>query len=297
MPFAWGRGSHGGAGMKIVQITDTHFSPTKPHFNGNWAPLAAWIEQSGADLVIHTGDLSVDGADKDEDIAFCMDLMREISVPMLLVPGNHDVGHLPGSLQPVNAGRLERWRRLVGPDYWMEDAGIWRFIGLDSLLMGFDDAEEEEAQFEWLRTVLESRGGRRVALFAHKPLFVDAPGEGDTGYWSVRPAQRQRLYDLIAAHDVALFASGHLHRAWQGQYQNTSLVWGPSAAFVVGEMERDMPGERLLGAVIHQFGHQFNDTVASEIVAIPGMTTYVLDDVVAEVYPHEAHKVRKRVAS
>ncbi|WP_322415028.1 metallophosphoesterase family protein [Mesorhizobium huakuii] len=278
--------------MKIVQITDTHFSPTKPHFNGNWAPLAAWIEQSGADLVVHTGDLSVDGADKDQDIAFCMDLMREISAPMLLVPGNHDVGHLPGSLQPVNAGRLERWRRLVGPDYWMEDAGNWRLVGLDSLLMGFDDAEDE-AQFDWLRTALESRGGRCVALFAHKPLFIDQPGEGDTGYWSVRPAQRQRLYDLIAAHDVALFASGHLHRAWQGMYESTSLVWGPSAAFVVGDMERDMPGERLLGAVIHQFG----DTVASEIVAIPGMTAYVLDDVVAEVYPHEAHKVRKRVAS
>ncbi|MBZ9994426.1 metallophosphoesterase family protein [Mesorhizobium sp. BH1-1-4] len=278
--------------MKIVQITDTHFSPTKPHFNGNWQPLAAWIEQSGADLVVHTGDLSVDGADKDDDISFCMDLMREISVPMLLVPGNHDVGHLPGSLQPVNAERLERWRRLVGPDYWMEDAGNWRFIGLDSLLMGFDDAEDE-SQFEWLRAALESRSGRRIAIFAHKPLFIDEPGEGDTGYWSIRPAQRRRLYDLIADHDVALFASGHLHRAWQGKYRNTSLVWGPSAAFVVGDMERDMPGERLLGAVVHEFG----DTVTSEIVAIPGMTVHVLDDVVEEVYPHEAHKVRKKVAS
>ncbi|TPL90516.1 metallophosphoesterase [Mesorhizobium sp. B2-3-13] len=278
--------------MKIVQITDTHFSPSKPHFNGNWEPLAAWIAQSGADLVIHTGDLSVDGADKDADISFCMELMREISVPMLLVPGNHDVGHLPGSLQPVNAERLERWHRLVGPDYWMEDAGNWRFIGLDSLLMGFDDAEEE-AQFEWLRTVLESRGGRRIALFAHKPLFIDEPGEGDTGYWSVRPTQRQRLYDLIGCHDVALFASGHLHRAWQGKYESTALVWGPSAAFVVGDMERDMPGERLLGAVVHEFG----DTVTSEIVAIPGMSVHVLDDVVEEVYPHEAHKVRGKVAS
>ncbi|MBZ9797820.1 metallophosphoesterase family protein [Mesorhizobium sp. ES1-4] len=278
--------------MKIVQITDTHFSPTKPHFNGNWAPLAAWIEQSGADLVIHTGDLSVDGADKDADISFCMNLMREISVPMLLVPGNHDVGHLPGSLQPVNAERLQRWRQLVGPDYWSEDAGNWRFIGLDSLLMGFEDAEEEK-QFEWLQTVLESRGGRRLALFAHKPLFIDEPGEGDTGYWSIRPAQRQRLYDLIAAHDVALFASGHLHRAWQGKYENTALVWGPSAAFVVGDMERDMPGERLLGAVAHDFG----DRVTSKIVAVPGMAVHVLDDMVEEVYPHEAHKVRKRVAS
>ncbi|KUM26084.1 metallophosphoesterase [Mesorhizobium loti] len=275
--------------MKIVQITDTHFSPSKPHFNGNWEPLAAWVEQSGADLVIHTGDLTVDGADKDDDITFCMGLMREISKPMLLVPGNHDVGHLPGSLQPVDAARLERWRRLVGPDCWCEDSGNWRLVGLDSQLMGFNDAAEE-AQFEWLRETLESRGGRRVAVFAHKPLFVDDPDEGDTGYWSIRPTQRRRLYDLIAAHDVVLHASGHLHWAWKGKYADTSLVWGPSAAFIVDTMERKMPGEQLIGAVMHHFG----DTVTSQIVAIPGMTVHVLDDVVAEVYPHEAHKVRRK---
>ncbi|TPI64876.1 metallophosphoesterase [Mesorhizobium sp. B3-1-3] len=275
--------------MKIVQITDTHFSPTKPHFNGNWEPLADWIEQSGADLVIHTGDLTVDGADKDDDISFCMGLMREVSRPMLLVPGNHDVGHLPDSLQPVDAERLERWRRLAGPDYWSEDAGNWRLIGLNSQVMGFNDAAEE-AQLEWLRKTLESRGGRRVAMFAHKPLFVDDPDEGDTGYWSIRPTQRRRLYDLIAAHDVALHASGHLHWAWKGKYAGTSLVWGPSAAFIVDTMERKMPGEQLIGAVMHHF----DDAVASEIVAVPGMTLHVLDDVVEEVYPHEAHKVRRK---
>ncbi|AYG60630.1 metallophosphoesterase family protein [Rhizobium jaguaris] len=274
--------------MKIIQITDTHFSPSKPHFNGNWEPLAQWIEASGADLIVHTGDLSVDGADKDEDIAFSMDLMRQISVPMLIVPGNHDVGHLPGSLQPVNAERLQRWRRLVGPDYWAEDLENWRLIGLDSLLMGFEDAEEQK-QFDWLQEMLESRGGRRVALFAHKPLFVDEPDEGDTGYWSVRPAQRRRLYDLIAAHDVALFGSGHLHWAWKGQFDNTALVWAPAASFILDKMERLMPGERLIGAAVHELG----DDVTTEIVAVPGMTTYYFDDVVEEVYPHEAHKVQR----
>ena len=159
--------------MKIIQITDTHLSPNKPHFNGNWEPLAKWIEASGADLVIHTGDLSVDGADKDEDLIFSVEMMRQVSVPMLIVPGNHDVGHLPGSHQPANPERLDRWRRLVGPDYWAKDVDNWRLIGLNSLLMGFDDAEEHK-QFDWLQEMLESRGERRVAIFAHKPLFVDA---------------------------------------------------------------------------------------------------------------------------
>jgi alkaline phosphatase D len=269
--------------VKIIQITDTHFSPEKSHFNGNWAPLLTWIEDTRADLIIHTGDLTVDGADKPGDITFCLDLMRQTSIPMLILPGNHDVGHLPGSEQPVNAERLNRWRDLVGEDRWFEDTNGWRFVGLNSLLLGHED-DEEQAQFEWLRETLEERRGRRIALFAHKPLFVDEPHEGDTGYWSVRPAQRKRLYDLIAAHDVALFASGHLHWAWQGRFENTALTWAPSSAFILDKLVREMPGERLVGAVVHEFG----DDVESDIVAVPGMTAYVLDEVIEEVYPTSA---------
>ncbi|CDZ49530.1 metallophosphoesterase family protein [Neorhizobium galegae] len=266
--------------MKIIQITDTHFSPEKSHFNGNWAPLLTWIEDSRADLIIHTGDLTVDGADKPGDITFCMDLMRQTSIPMLILPGNHDVGHLPGSEQPVNAERLNRWRELVGEDRWFHDAGEWRFVGLNSLLLGQEN-EEEEAQFEWLTKTLEERNSRRIALFAHKPLFVDGPDEGDTGYWGARPKERARLLDLFAAHDVALFASGHLHWAWQGRHENMALTWGPSAAFIIDKLEREMPGERLIGAAVHTFG----DDLQTEIVAVPGMTAYLFDEVIDEVYP------------
>lgn len=269
--------------MKIIQITDTHLSPSKTHFNGNWEPLLHWIFQTGADLVIHTGDLTVDGADQEDDITFSMDLMRQLSMPVLIVPGNHDVGHLPGSDQPVGAARLERWRHLVGPDYWVSDHGNWRLIGLNSLLLGHGDAEEA-AQFTWLEEVLAARDGRRVAIFTHKPLFVDDAHEGDTGYWSIRPAPRQRLYDLLAAHDVALFASGHLHWAWKGTLENTALVWGPSSAFVIDKLEREMPGERVVGAVIHTLGEE----VMSEIVALPALTPHYIDEVIDEVYPRSA---------
>jgi alkaline phosphatase D len=266
--------------VKIIQITDTHFSPEKSHFNGNWAPLLTWMEDTRADLIIHTGDLTVDGADKPGDITFCMDLMRQTSIPMLILPGNHDVGHSPGSAQPVNAERLERWRELAGEDRWFHDAGEWRLVGLNSLLLGQEN-EEEEAQFEWLTKTLEERNSRRIALFAHKPLFVDEPHEGDTGYWGARPKERARLFDLFAAHDVALFASGHLHWAWQGRHENMALTWGPSAAFIIDKLEREMPGERLIGAAVHTFG----DDVKTEIVAVPGMTAYVIDDVIDEIYP------------
>ncbi|HEY1474936.1 MAG TPA: metallophosphoesterase, partial [Pseudolabrys sp.] len=48
--------------FKLVQISDTHLSPGKAHFTDNWAPLAHWIAEQRPDLVIHTGDVTVDGA-------------------------------------------------------------------------------------------------------------------------------------------------------------------------------------------------------------------------------------------
>lgn len=267
--------------MRIVQITDTHLSPTKSHFNSNWAPLVAWIEEQKPDLIIHTGDLTVDGADMEADLAFCRERIAELTAPVLSLPGNHDIGHLPGSHQPVNMQRLKRWRDHFGPDYWAKDLGDWRIIGLNSLIIGADSAEEEE-QFQWLEAELNNSDGKPVAIFAHKPVFVDQPDEGDTGYWGIRPAPRQRLYDLFAASNVKLHASGHLHRAWAGEAYGTSYIWAPAAAFIVGAMERDLPGERILGAAIHDL----DETVKSEIVRIEELTPYVIDDVVHEVYPH-----------
>jgi alkaline phosphatase D len=267
--------------MKLLQITDTHLSPSKPHFNGNWEPLARRVAAVAPDIVVHTGDLSVDGADRDEDLAFATARLRDLTAPVLVLPGNHDVGHLPGTRQPVDAARLARWRRVVGPDRWCEDRGGWRLLGIDSLLLGSGSVEEAE-QWAWLVRRLEGRGGRPVALFAHQPLFVDDPDEGDTGYWGIPPTPRRALRHLMARHGVKLFASGHLHRAFAGRLDAAALVWAPASSFVVGLMERDLPGRPILGAVLHRFGP---DAVASEAVDVPGLVTHRLDDVVDEVYP------------
>ncbi|MBD8554348.1 metallophosphoesterase [Rhizobium sp. CFBP 8762] len=267
--------------MKIIQITDTHLSPTKTHFNDNWAPLAHFIESEKPDLVVHTGDLSLDGADTVDDLTFAKDLLSELTMPVLVVPGNHDVGH-DGGPQPVNAERLERWRTIVGPDCWSHDRDGWRLIGLNSLVFGVHP-QEEAKQLAWLEETLATAGDRQIAMFAHQPLFVDGADEGDSGYWGIKPAPRRTLFDLIAAHNVKLYANGHLHRAWTGTHEKTALVWGPSSAFIIDTLERDMPGERWVGAVVHELGK----TVSSTIMRVSGMSAHVIDDVIDEVYPRE----------
>ena len=60
--------------MRIIQVTDTHLSPGEAHFYDNWAPLARWIASHRRDLIIHSGDLTGDGAEIDEDLAYAVDL-------------------------------------------------------------------------------------------------------------------------------------------------------------------------------------------------------------------------------
>ena len=81
---------------RVVQISDTHLSPKKTHFAGNWKPLLAWVAAQRPDLVVHTGDVTVDGADVEEDLRHCAELLRSLPAPVLAVPGNHDVGE-PGT--------------------------------------------------------------------------------------------------------------------------------------------------------------------------------------------------------
>ena len=64
----------------MFQISDTHLSPDKPHFVRNWAPLAAWIADQHPDLVIHTGDVTADGAGVEADLSFSAQLMDELGI-------------------------------------------------------------------------------------------------------------------------------------------------------------------------------------------------------------------------
>jgi 3',5'-cyclic AMP phosphodiesterase CpdA len=274
--------------MRVIQISDTHLSPTKTHFADNWRPLAEWIAQQQPDLVIHTGDVSVDGAGIETDLSYCAGLLQGLGRHWRAVPGNHDVGEAHHARQPVNRERLAAWRRHFGPDRWVEDVEAgqpgWRLVGFDAMILGSGKPDEAE-QAEWLGHVMAQAGKRRVAWFLHKPLFLDHPDEADTGYWSVKPEPRARLMTLVRRHQVTLVASGHLHKARDFAQDGTRYIWSPASSFLVGAMQPEMPGEKRLGAVLYELK---TESFSAEIAEVPGLAQHWLDDVIDQVYPRPA---------
>ncbi len=223
--------------MRIAQISDTHLSDRHGFFHDNFLRVVEAVNAWGPDLVIHTGDLSINGADRAADLVFSVREMERFDAPVLMLPGNHDVGEEPGFMQldqPTTAERLDRYARVAGADRWTRDAGDWRLIGINAQVIG-TGLEREAEQAAWLEAELTAAAGRPVGVFTHKPLFFPRRLDGDRPGEIVMPAgARARLYGLLRRHGVRFLASGHLHKYLDVAMGPTRFVWAPATAYRSG---------------------------------------------------------------
>ena len=232
---------------RIAQISDAHLSATRPFFAANFAAVAEAVRAARPDLMLATGDLSLDGADSDADLAHAVAEHAAIGPDWLCVPGNHDVGDEPvlGGRQPVNAVRLERWHRIAGPSAWVHDIPGWRLIGLDTQSLMVD-----EAQWEVIERGMREAGARRVAFIQHKPLAEHRITDTAVNYWPVLPEPRARL---LALGRPSLVLSGHVHQWLERDVDGIAQVWAPATGFIVGDAWQATLGAKLLGWVEHEF--------------------------------------------
>ena len=65
----------GGAPVRIVQISDTHLSHRRGYAVANVSAALDWIEADRPDLVVHTGDITADDPDDEEEADFARRLL------------------------------------------------------------------------------------------------------------------------------------------------------------------------------------------------------------------------------
>lgn len=268
----------------ILQITDAHLSPRHPFFRSNFERLRRAAEALRPDLVVATGDLSLDGAGHEVDLRFAAALHRALPAPLLALPGNHDVGSHARTMphQPVDAARLARWEAHLGPSWGLVDLPGWRVAGLNTEVMG-TGLPAEAAQARFAAEAAAGLGARRLALFLHKPVFVTTPEDPTFDYWSVPPAARADLAPLTAHPALRLVGSGHLHLHRRFRRDGVEYAWAPAASFVVNPRDQEgLEGERLCGMLVHRLGE---DGVASELVVPEGMEAADFDAIRPVAYP------------
>lgn len=261
--------------FRLLQVSDAHLSPERAYCVGNFDAVVAAANAAPPDLVVATGDQSLDDPDDEADGDFARARFDRFTAPWRALPGNHDVGDTepdPWMGQPVTAARRERWLRRWGQDWWVEEAEGWAIIGLDSLLFASDLPAEHE-QWEWLAGVASSVGDRPVLLMLHKPLCLWDPDEDEVSQLAVTPEGRRRLRDALGAARVRLVASGHVHQQRTWHADGTTMVWAPSTGFVsdrgtpsvygatklVGTMEFRFDGRAVAWAMLRPAGMTDHD--------------------------------------
>jgi len=270
--------------FRLIQISDTHLARRLPTLTQNFHRVSEYIDARRPDLVVNSGDLVFDGPTSRDDLEFARELHAALPVACRYLPGNHDIGDNPTELGPAPpqlATEQERQNFLsvFGEDRWRFDAAGWRFIGLNSLVMNTGLASEAE-QYDWLASQLSSADGKPVALFLHKPLYLNSPGDPELAVSAVRyipvPA-RSRLVEMMRAADLRLVASGHVHQRRDFTYRRIRHVWAPSAGFIIPDAKQEVIGIKEVGLVEYRFQP---DSFEVRHVKAPGQIDVDLDSLI-----------------
>ncbi len=242
---------------RVIQVSDTHLSHRRAYSVANVDAILDWVDAHRPDLVVHTGDIAADDPDDAAERAFAYRRLQERGLPLVVLPGNHDVGGFSEDL--FTTARGAAFEAQWGADTFSVDLAGWRLVGANVYRLG------EHRHDAWLAEALATE--QPIALFLHQPLCLVHPDQADEGDWSVPMARRRHLLGLMAGRSIALVASGHLHRYRAGTLPaGAATVWCPPASFV--GTEQDDGSTYVVGAVEHHL--LVDGTVTHRLEVPPG---------------------------
>jgi 3',5'-cyclic-AMP phosphodiesterase len=219
--------------MLICQLTDLHVRPMGQAANRvsetnmlterAFRVVAAFNPRP--DVVIITGDLTECGLTTEYANLSAM-LARTLSIPVYVIPGNHDrrenlrtgLAHLPGVTSDPHFIQ-----------YAVEDYPV-RLVMLDTLVPGASHGELSSAQLEWLDRKLTEQPDRPTLVGMHHPPFATGIPHMD----KIALVNAEPFRSVIARHrQVERIVCGHHHRPIVGQCAHAIVSISPSVAHQV----------------------------------------------------------------
>jgi Icc protein len=215
------------ASVLIAQLSDLHVRPKGELLYGGIVDsnraLADAIERVLAidlrpDLVVFTGDLVDEG--RPEEYAMLREILAELPIPHLVIPGNHD------DRENLRAAFHDHaYLPRQGPLHYCVDDHPVRIIGLDSTVSGAHHGHIDADGLAWLEGVMSSDTTKPTLLMLHHPPFVSG----------IRYMDQYRYFDadglkaVVERFDnVEAVLCGHVHRSIQKRWANTVVAVCPS---------------------------------------------------------------------
>ena len=181
------------------------------------------INRLSPDFVLICGDLVHHRSD--QSFADFTRIKDRLTVPVYCAPGNHDVGQEP------TPESLERYRSVIGPDYYSFEYQGYTFAVVNTQLWKVSVPGESERHDAWLVDILEQAAGKNSPVFVvgHYPLFLSTPDEADE-YMNLPVAKRNELLQLFERTGVVAVLGGHAHRLMVNEYNGIQMVNGETTS-------------------------------------------------------------------
>jgi hypothetical protein len=181
------------------------------------------------DVVLSTGDM-VAGQQSGLDYramwrgfhAAVSDPLARAGIPFAVTPGNHDASGY-ASFSAERSIFEDEWLARKPDLDWVDDSDYplrYAFTVGDTLFVSLDDTTVgalSSAQRTWLDGVLDTPATVRI-VYGHVPLYPFAIGRESEALFD------DTLEDLLVAHGVQLFVSGHHHAYYPGKRGSLRLV-------------------------------------------------------------------------
>ena len=273
---------------RLAIVSDTHLSSATPEADANWDAVVRHVDETRPDLVLHLGDLSLDGAHRPADLDHARAQLDRLPVEWRAVPGNHDVGDNPWpglrAGGAVDAERHDRWLDVIGPDHWSLRCGPWVLLAINAQLLGAE-LEAAEAQWAWLEGVFALGLEGPTVLVSHKPWAApEAELAAAPPYRFVPPAPRARFAGIVGDDHPTLVVSGHVHQHRELRLSGAHHVWAPTTWAVLPEDVQPALGTKrcgLLSLDLHDDGQ-----ATAHLVEPEGMSQHTLLRDVPDPYQH-----------
>lgn len=175
------------------------------------------VNRQKPDLCFIAGDMTHHGDKVGRDWP---QLMKLFKVPVVVTPGNHDMG------KTISRENVERFRKVFGYDYTSTKVGKWRFIsGNSTYWYKTEETELKETYEKWFADELASakEKGEPIILGTHISPFMRWINEGDDYENCPKSIRKQRL-DLYVKSGVKFHLCGHAHRMVARAYGGMTIL-------------------------------------------------------------------------
>jgi len=219
--------------MLICQLTDLHVRPlgvpcnrvSETNMLTERACRVVARFSPRPDVVLITGDLTECGLPAEYENVSAI-LRRTLSLPIYVVPGNHD------RRENFRAGLAHLPHVTDDPDfvqYVVDDYPV-RLVMLDTLVPGANHGALSDSQLAWLDRTLAAQPSKPTLVAMHHPPFVTGLVHMD----NIALTDAERFRAVIARHrQVGRIVSGHHHRPIIGQCAHAVVSIAPSVAHQV----------------------------------------------------------------